>query len=161
MSYIWLIILFIVKVIDNILATGKTILIQKNKAALAAITVVISQMIFYKLISAVVSADNDTTMIIVSIGSGVGTYLALKLNEKFSKDRLYVNVIFSDNKEAVMDFRDYLASHKITSNATDSYTKEWGNTISLTIYTQTKNESKKVDDYIENSTEKFKRVVYK
>ena len=46
MNYILLIGLFIVKVIDNILATGKTILIQKNKAGLAAITVIISQIIF-------------------------------------------------------------------------------------------------------------------
>ncbi len=161
MNYILLIGLFIVKVIDNILATGKTILIQKNKAGLAAITVIISQIIFYKLISAVVSADNDTAMIIVSIGSGFGTYLALKFNDKFSKDRLYVNVIFSDNKEALMDFRDYLVSHKITNNVTDSYTKDWGKTISLTIYSQTKNESRIVDDYIANSNEKFKRVIYK
>lgn len=161
MNYILLIGLFIVKVIDNILATGKTILIQKNKAGLAAITVIISQIIFYKLISAVVSADNDTAMIIVSIGSGFGTYLALKFNDKFSKDRLYVNVIFSDNKEALMDFRDYLASHKITNNVTDSYTKDWDKTISLTIYSQTKNESRIVDDYIANSNEKFKRVIYK
>ena len=32
-------------------------------------------------------------------------------------------MLFSDNKEALMDFRDYLASHKITNNVTDSYTK--------------------------------------
>ena len=43
-------VLFIVKVIDNILGTSKTILVQKNKGVLAAITVVISQVIFYKLI---------------------------------------------------------------------------------------------------------------
>ena len=45
-----LVLIFIVKVIDNILGTSKTILIQKNKSFIASITVVISQIIFYKLI---------------------------------------------------------------------------------------------------------------
>ena len=48
-----LVLIFIVKVIDNILGTSKTILIQKNKAFIASITVVISQIIFYKLINVV------------------------------------------------------------------------------------------------------------
>ncbi len=46
-----LVLIFIVKVIDNILGTSKTILIQKNKSFIASITVVISQIIFYKLIN--------------------------------------------------------------------------------------------------------------
>lgn len=46
-----LVLIFIVKVIDNILGTSKTILIQKNNSFIASITVVISQIIFYKLIN--------------------------------------------------------------------------------------------------------------
>ena len=42
-----LLVVFVIKVIDNILGTGKTILIQKNKAFIASLTVVISQLIFY------------------------------------------------------------------------------------------------------------------
>ena len=42
-----LVVIFIVKVIDNILSTSKTILVQKNKALLASITLVISNINFY------------------------------------------------------------------------------------------------------------------
>ena len=48
-----IIIVFLIKVFDNMLGTSKTILIQKNRSILASLTVVISQIIFYKLINVV------------------------------------------------------------------------------------------------------------
>lgn len=156
-----LIMIFLIKVFDNILITGKTILVQKNKGLYAAITVVITQIIFYKLIDAVVSADNDLTMMIVSIASGVGTYIALKINTKFSNEKTYVNVILSDNKEAIKELSDYLMSQKITNVVTDAYTKDWEKTIALTAYAETKEHSRIVSNYLKNSEAKFKRVVYK
>ena len=156
-----LLFLFIVKVIDNILGTSKTILIQKNKGVLAALSVVISQIIFYKLIDAVGNSDSDLTMYVIAIASGVGTYLAVKLNDKFSKERTFVNVILSDNKEAMEDLRAYLKEHKITNLATDAYTKDWNKTIAITAYAETKEESKLLDNYISNSNTKFKRVITK
>lgn len=156
-----LILLFVIKVVDNILNTSKTILIQKNKAFLAALSVVVSQVIFYKLIDAVNKSDNDLTMYIIAIASGVGTYLAVILNNKFSKERTYVNVLLSDNKEAMIELRDYLKEHKITNLATDGYTKDWNKTIAITVYAETKEQSRLLDKYIENSNVKFKRVITK
>lgn len=154
-------VLFIVKVIDNILGTSKTILVQKNKGVLAAITVVISQVIFYKLIDAVGNSDSDLTMYAIAVASGVGTYLAVKLNDKFSKERTFVNVILSDNREAMEELREYLRKHKITNLATEAFTKEWDKTIAITAYAETKEESRLLDAYIANSEIKFKRVITK
>ena len=154
-------VLFIVKVIDNILGTSKTILVQKNKGVLAAITVVISQVIFYKLIDAVGNSDSDLTMYAIAVASGVGTYLAVKLNDKFSKERTFVNVILSDNREAMEELREYLREHKITNLATEAFTKEWDKTIAITAYAETKEDSRLLDAYIANSEIKFKRVITK
>ena len=156
-----LVFLFIVKVIDNILGTSKTILIQKNKGVLAALSVVISQIIFYKLIDAVGNSESDLTMYVIAIASGFGTYLAVKLNDKFSKERTFVNVILSDNREAMEELRDYLREHKITNLATEAFTKEWDKTIAITAYAETKEESRLLDEYIKNSDIKFKRVITK
>ena len=156
-----LLFLFIVKVIDNILGTSKTILIQKNKGVLAALSVVISQIIFYKLIDAVGNSDSDLTMYVIAIASGVGTYLAVKLNDKFSKERTFVNVILSDNREAMEELRDYLREHKITNLATEAFTKEWDKTIAIRAYAETKEESRLLDEDIKNSDTKFKRVITK
>ena len=147
LSGLYLLVLFVVKVIDNILGTSKTILVQKNKGFLAAVTVVISQVIFYKLIDAVGNSDSDLTMYVIAIASGVGTYLAVKLNDKFSKERTFVNVILSDNREAMEELREYLRKHKITNLATEAFTKEWEKTIAITAYAETKEESRLLDKY--------------
>ena len=159
--FVNLFVIFIVKVIDNILGTSKTILIQKNKGFLAAITVVISQIIFYELIDAVSSSDSNLTMYVIAVASGFGTYLAVKLNDKFSKERTFVNVILSDNREAMEELRDYLREHKITNLATEAFTKEWEKTIAITAYAETKEESKLLDEYISKSETKFKRLITK
>ena len=98
-----LIVVFVIKVVDNILGTSKTLLIQKNKSFLASLSAVISQVIFYKLIDAVSSGDGDLMIYVIAIASGIGTYLALFISNKFSKDRTYVNVILNDNKEAMIE----------------------------------------------------------
>ena len=153
--------LFFVKVIDNILGTSKTILVQQNKGILAALSVVISQIIFYKLIDAVGDSENDLTMYVVSIASGFGTYLAVKLNDKFSKEKTYVNVILSDNREAMEELLGYLRKNKITNLTTDAYTKDWKKTLSITAYAETKEQSKLLDKYIAESDVKFKRMIQK
>ena len=154
------IIIFLIKVIDNVLSTMKTILIQKNKAFIAGITVIISQIIFYKLINAV-SDSGDATIYIIAIASGVGTQLAVFISNKFSKDRLFVNIIMSDNKKVMMELRDYLKENKITNLTTDGYTKDWKKTLAITAYAETKEQSKLLDQYINNSDTKFKRIIQK
>lgn len=90
----------------------------------------------------------------------VGCCLAVALSNRFSKDKTYVNVIMSDNLEAMQEFRDFLATHHITNVAADSYTLDWSKkSITITAYAETKAQSKLIDDYIANSSLKFKRVI--
>ncbi|MBE5784248.1 MAG: hypothetical protein E7330_00440 [Clostridiales bacterium] len=156
-----LIILFFAKTADNMLTTSKTILVQRNRPVLASLAVVASQIIFYKLIDSIGSSDNDLALYIVSIASGVGTFLALKVNARFSKERTFVNVILSDNKDAMIELREFLKEHKITNLTTDGYTKDWQKTIAITAYAETKEQSHLIDDYISHSQSKFKRLIQK
>lgn len=73
-----------------------------------------------------------------------------------------MNVILSDDKEAMKEFRDFLAENHITNVATDSYTLDWSRkSISITAYAQTKAQSRLIDEYIERSLLKCKRVIRK
>lgn len=155
-----ILIVFGIKVFDNIIGTSKTLLIQKNRSILASITVIVSQIIFYKLIN-VVSNDGEYMIYIVALASGLGTYLALKISNVFSKERTYVNVILSDNKDEMMKLRDYLKDNKITNITTDAYTKDWNKTIAITAYTETKKQNSLIDDFINCSDNKFKRIIDK
>ena len=76
------------------------------------------------------------------------------------KDKTYVNVIMSDDKEAMQQLRDFLAEHHITNVAADSYTLDWNTkTITITAYAETKQQSMLINRYIAESPLKFKRVI--
>lgn len=154
--------IFFAKVIDNALNTTKTILIQRSRWLLAGIAVVISDFIYFWITKRVVSSDSMAAILVVSLAGGVGCALACLLSDKMSKDRTYVNVIMSDDLEAMMDFRDFLAKNHITNVASDSYTLDWDQkTITITAYAETKAESRLINKYIEESPLKFKRVIQK
>ena len=103
---------------------------------------------------------DDEDMLVVAVAGGVGCSLACFINEKMSKDRTYVNVIMSDDLEEMKRLRDFLAQHHITNVASDSYTLDWNaKTISITAYPETKAESRLINEFIADSSTKFKRVI--
>ena len=161
-SFIYFGIIFMAKVMDNALSTTKTILIQRSRWLLAGIAVVVSDFIYFWITKRVVSADNYTTMLVVALAGGVGCALACLLSDALSKDRTYVNVIMSDDLNAMKELRDYLAEHHITNVASDSYTLDWNRkTITITAYAETKAESRLINQFISDSPLKFKRVIQK
>ncbi|MDO5399682.1 MAG: hypothetical protein Q4F17_01710 [Eubacteriales bacterium] len=158
----YMFILFLAKVLDNTLNTAKTILVQRNRCLLAGVALGLSNFIYLSITKDIVTSDSTLALVIVSIASGVGCCLAVTLSNRFSKDRTYVNVILSDDKEAMKEFRDFLAENHITNVATDSYTLDWSRkSISITAYAQTKVQSRLIDEYIERSLLKCKRVIRK
>ena len=158
----YMFILFMAKVLDNTLNTAKTILVQRNRCLLAGVALGLSNFIYLSITKDIVTSDSTLALVIVSIASGVGCCLAVTLSNRFSKDRTYVNVILSDDKEAMKEFRDFLAENHITNVATDSYTLDWSRkSISITAYAQTKVQSRLIDEYIERSLLKCKRVIRK
>ena len=158
----YMFILFLAKVLDNTLNTANTILVQRNRCLLAGVALGLSNFIYLSITKDIVTSDSTLALVIVSIASGVGCCLAVALSNRFSKDRTYVNVILSDDKEAMKEFRDFLAENHITNVATDSYTLDWSRkSISITAYAQTKAQSSLIDEYIERSLLKCKRVIRK
>lgn len=159
-SIIYLVALFIAKVVDNALGTTKTIMIQRSRWVIAGFAVVLSDFIYFSITKRVITADNSLAMLVVSLAGGVGCSLACFINEKLSKDRTYVNVIMSDNLEEMKRLRDFLADHHITNVASDSYTLNWDKkTITITAYAETKADSRLINQFIDDSSVKFKRVI--
>lgn len=160
MIWIYMAALFIAKVIDNALGTAKTILVQRNQCVLAGLALGLSNFIYLSITKDIVTTDSTLALVVVSIASGVGCCLAVAFNNKFSKEKTYVNVIMSDDKEEMMKLRDFLAENKITNVASDSYTMDWERkTLAITAYAETKSQSRLIDEYIGTSNAKFKRLV--
>lgn len=160
MMWIYLAALFVAKVFDNALGTAKTILVQRNQCVLAGLALGLSNFIYLSITKDIVTTDSTLALVVVSIASGVGCCLAVAFNNKFSKEKTYVNVIMSDDKEEMMKLRDFLAENKITNVASDSYTMDWERkTLTITAYAETKSQSRLIDEYMETSNAKFKRLV--
>lgn len=154
--------LFLAKVLDNALGTAKIILIQRNKTFFAGLALGLSNLIYFIITKNIVSSESNVSLIIVSVASAVGCWITVAINKYLSKDQLYVNVVMSDNLEAMKEFRDFLAEHHIKNVASDSYTLDWNTkTITITAYAETKQESSLISSYIKNSPNKFKRLVQK
>lgn len=152
--------LFIGKVVDNALSTTKTILIQRSRWILAGIAVVLSDFIYFWITKRVVTADSWLAMAAVAVAGGIGCSVACLTSDKLSKDRTYVNVIMSDDLDAMKNMRDFLAEHHITNVASDSYTLDWDTkTITITAYAETKAQSRLINQFIEDSPTKFKRLI--
>ena len=155
----YLIILFLAKMLDNMLGTAKTILVQHNKSILAGIALGLSNFIYFLITKNIVESEGMLSIVIVSVASGVGCCLAIAFNNRFSKDKTYVNIILSDNVDEMMALRDFLAAHKITNVVSDSYDRDWEKVLSITAYPETKDQSRLIDEYMKNSDVKFKRLV--
>ena len=162
MSFTYLSLLFFMKMLDNALGTAKTILIQRNRCFLAGVSLGLSNFLYLCITKNIVSADSNLALIVVSVASAVGCWIAIVASNRLSKDRTYVNVIMSDNKAAMQDLRDFLALHHITNVAADSYTLDWNTkTITVTAYADTKDQSRLINEYLANSPLKFKRLIQK
>lgn len=161
-GWIYFTILFVAKVIDNMLGTAKTILVQRNRCVLAGLALGLSNFLYLCITKNIVTTDSNLALIVVSIASGVGCCLAVAVSNRFSKEKTYVNVIMSDDLQAMKKLRDFLAKHHVTNVAADTYTLDWSKkTITITAYAETKEQSRLIDEYIENSELKFKRVISK
>lgn len=148
-----------VKIIDNIISTEKTLLTQKNKAVAASILVTISQFLFYMLITEVVEDSNLTSIIVVSIASGIGSYIAFYINNKFSKETVYINIITSNNKEKMKSFGDHMRAEGIKVVTMPTYGDDIEKTLTALVFANTRNQSKLIDDYVENNNELYREVI--
>ena len=153
------VILALVKIIDNIISTEKTILTQKNKALLASIAVIISQLMFYFVIDKVIEDKSMSTIAVVSVGAGLGSYVAFLINQKISKDRLWVHIVTSNNKTDMKVLGDYMREHNVPIITFDSYNDNLEITLTALIFANTKIQSSEVDAYLAMHDREYKRMI--
>ena len=101
-------ILFVIKILDNIITTAKSILQYRGAKIISSILVVISQLLFYLIISKVVKDDSIITIIIISIASGIGNLIAFPVLERFRKDDKLQFHLTSSDMDDVLNLCNYL-----------------------------------------------------
>ena len=147
------------KIIDNLITTEKSILIQKGKAVAASIFVAMSEFMFLFIIKKVVADSNIISNIVVAIGAGIGSYIAFYINKKWSKDMVYVNIITSNDIAKMKSFGDYMRTEGIKVVTLKAYGDDIDKTLTAIVFANTKEQSKQIDKYIETHDGFFREVV--
>lgn len=132
---------------------------QQNKAIAASILVTISQFLFYMLITEVVADSNITSIIVVSLASGIGSYIAFYINNKFSKETVYINIVTSNDKAKMKDFGDHMRTEGIKVVTMPTYGDDIAKTLTAMVFANTREQSKKIDRYIDAHDGFFREVV--
>ena len=155
-SYIFL---GLIKVLDNIVSTAKSVCVYKEQKILSSILVVISQLIFYLVIDPVIEDNTLTAIVIVAVSSGIGNYIALIINARLKKDVKWTFVITSKNIDDVKNLCGYLAEHKIKYIANDGYTRKGEHTINVLAFSKSKDDSRLIESFLRDSDSKYLKEI--
>lgn len=154
-----ILILSVIKILDNMITTAKSITTYQNKKLLTSILVVISQFMFYLVIKSVVEDNSMTSTVAVCICSGIGTYIAMLINDKTKKDLTYTNILTCSHAESIDDLCEYLLDNKIKYIPMDSYDRSNERTRTVMAFATTKYESSLIDTFLEESKTKYLRQI--
>lgn len=153
------VLLALVKVFDNIVGTAKSIATYKEQKILSSILVVISQLIFYLVISQVIEDNTFLSIAIVSVSSGIGNWLAFLINDRVKKDTKWVFILTSSNVEDIKMLCNYLAENSIKYIASDGYTRKGEHTINVMAFSKSKDESRLIENFLKDMKSKYLKEI--
>lgn len=153
------IILSLIKIIDNILLTVKSLATYREQRLFSSFLVIVSQLIFYLIIGEVIEDNTLMAVIIVSVSSGIGNYLAFIINDKFKKDSKWSMVLTSSDKEDVLRLCNYLVEHNIKYVANHGLNRHDEETIHIIAFSKTKKESTLIENYLRNTNSKYLKEI--
>lgn len=156
MTYV---ILALIKVFDNVVSTAKSIATYKEYKVISSILVVISQLLFYLVIDKVIEDNTMLAIIIVSVSSGIGNYIAFSINSRFKKDAKWTMCLTTSDAEDVKRLCSYLVENKIKHMAFDGYNRRMEPTINIIAFSKTKTESRLIEQYLATSESKYLKEI--
>lgn len=151
--------LAIIKVLDNVILTFKSIATYREQKILSSILVIISQLIFYLVIDQVIEDNTLLAIAIVSISSGVGNYVAFEISSRFKKAAKWVFILTSSDAEDVQRLCGHLAERNIKYIANNGLTRKNEATIHVIAFSKSKDDSRLIEKFLENSKSKYLKEI--
>ena len=151
--------LAIIKILDNVVLTFKSIATYKEQKIWSSILVIISQLIFYLVIDQVIEDNTLLAILIVSVSSGVGNYIAFIISGKFKKAAKWTFVITSSNLNDIQKLCNYLAEYNVKYIANDGYTRKGEHTINVIAFSKSKDESRLIENFLKNTESKYLKEI--
>lgn len=153
------IILGLVKILDNVILTFKSIYTFREEKIISSILVIVSQLIFYLVISQVISDNTLLSIAIVSVSSGIGNYIAFALNSRFKKAAKWMFILTSSDAQDVQRLCGYLAENKIKYIANNGLTRKNEPTIHVIAFSKSKDDSRLIEKFLNNTESKYLKEI--
>ena len=153
------VLLSLVKILDNIIGTFKNISQYREQKIISSILVVISQLIFYLVIDQVINDNTLLSIIIVSVSSGVGNYIAFSINSKFKRAAKWGFTLTSSDTDDVQRLCSYLVENNIKYIANNGLTRKNEPTIHVIAFSKSKDESRLIERFLENTKSKYLKEI--
>lgn len=153
------IVLGLVKVLDNIILTAKSLATYKEQKVISSALVVISQLIFYLIIDQVIEDNTLLAIAIVSVSSGIGNYIAFEINSRFKKAAKWVFVLTSSDINDVQRLCNYLVEHKIKYIANNGLTRKNESTIHVIAFSKSKEDSRLIENFLATTESKYLKEI--
>lgn len=149
----------VIKILDNVIMTVKSITTYKNMRILSSLLVTASQLLFYLIIQRVLNDNSLTTILVVSISSGIGTYLAFVITDHFKKDSKWQYILCGSDVEDIKRLCNYLVEHNIKYAASYGLTRKGQDTINVMVFSKTKDESRLIERYLQTTDAKYLKEI--
>lgn len=147
----------IVKILDNIVLTAKSICTFKEKRLLSSVLVIVSQLIFYFVVNQVINDSTILAIIIVSVSSGIGNYIAFLINDRVKKPSKWTIVITSSNVDDIQRLCGGLIKQNIKNIACKGLNRKNEDTLHLLVFCENKAESKILEELLTQMSSKYLR----
>lgn len=152
-----ILIVFILKLIDNTLNTMKNIFLIKEKFLVSSLFAALSTAVYMVMVMKMAKTDGLISIIAIFAATFIGTLIPGVAVKKTEKDKLFIYDITADNINNGKQFADILREANIATKTSIAYNNEMAKTLSIQAYCSNRNESRLVDENIHST---FKYNVY-
>lgn len=143
-----ILIVFLLKLIDNTLGTMKNIFLNKEKFFWSSLLAALSTTIYMIAVVRIAKSDGIISIMAIFVATFIGTLVPGLVVKKSEKDKLYIFDITADNMDSGKEFADTLRSANIATKTSVVYNKMMKKTLSIKAYCANREESKMVNEFI-------------
>lgn len=152
-----ILIVFILKLIDNTLSTMKNIFLIKEKFLVSSLLAALSTAVYMFMVMKMAKTDGVISIVAIFAATFIGTLIPGVAVKKTEKVKLFIFDITADNIDNGKEFADILRKANITTNTSMAYNNMMDKTLSIKAYCTNKEESRMVNNNIYPS---FKYNIY-
>ncbi len=153
--------LFVLKMVDTIIGSGKTIFMMRGMKFASAMSQAVSNVFYILLMSKLMKSTDPASIAITSASMFIGQYLTQWVAEKYNKVKVYKVSATAKNRELGESVIDDLSEiNDLNFRVLEAQGKK-SRAYAIDIFCHTKDETRKVKEVLQNHKLKFYTVELK